>query len=283
MQASFAVRVEAVVVDGRQVDLVLTCLPEMAAKWSAEEVAWRWLDVFPGGKGGREKPGRRQFTAWAGSASRIAEWRKRLTSVSWFMRAFNEWLARRINVEEETRGQVWDGRFYCRKLERSEVREVVDGLTGVRIPVPALQKGRRFPGLSALPDEPGPVRRKKSGRKSKERRPWLTVEQKIEVSRRLAKGEEVDDLAAEFARSPATIAKLKPSGRVDAVAIAGRRLTEVEKQRLRKLVMRTEPHRATNGRLVFRPNDIHSFAEETFGRKLYFEQFVTFCRELGHG
>jgi hypothetical protein len=277
LQEHFAVRVEVVVVKGSEVDLILTCLPEVAAKWSPEEVVWRWSSLFGTRLGVMD---RTRLSALAGKKPQIGEWRTRLTSVSWFMRAFNEWLARIINKEEGRRGQFWDGRFRCQRLGKEEVAQTVADFEGFRVPVPAYRDARLAPALRSLPDAPPPPKKKKAGRNVRVGKPWLTVEQKMEIARRLAEGEKAEDLAAEFGRHPATILKLKKPGPMDVAAIAGSRLAESEKRILRKLALRQKPRRARNGRLVFHPIDVHSLAEKTFGRNLAYEPFHQFCREL---
>jgi hypothetical protein len=48
---------------------------------------------------------------------RFAElWRNRLTSISWFMGALNEHIARRANLEDEVTGKYWEARFKSQAL-----------------------------------------------------------------------------------------------------------------------------------------------------------------------
>jgi len=51
-----------------------------------------------------------------GRPDRVAELRKRLGSLSWFMKALNEPIARRANREDNCKGKFWESRFKCQAL-----------------------------------------------------------------------------------------------------------------------------------------------------------------------
>jgi hypothetical protein len=89
------------------------------AVWSDEEVARRWLRLCPARKtaaGEPEEPSDAEIAALTGVPQRLAELRRRLSDISWFMRMTAEPLARRANREEQTSGRFWQGRFKSTKL-----------------------------------------------------------------------------------------------------------------------------------------------------------------------
>jgi REP element-mobilizing transposase RayT len=98
--------------------LVVRNLPGRAAAWSDEEVARRWLWIFPGPGGKRGRPPEdAAVRALCGDPERLAIRRARLADPSWFMRCLNEPIARRANREDACTGRFWEGRFKCQKLD----------------------------------------------------------------------------------------------------------------------------------------------------------------------
>jgi len=100
--------------------VVLRTLPRLARRMGKQELARRWLRLFPGKQvldGNWIEPTQEQVEELAKDKKKIADVRKRLSDVSWFMRCLDEYVARRANREDEMSGRFWQGRFGCRSLE----------------------------------------------------------------------------------------------------------------------------------------------------------------------
>lgn len=114
----YAVSLLAYSVMSNHFHVVLKTNADEAQKWSSEDVATRWLRIFPGPKQIMRDPKSRGqlIKAMTEDEERIEILRSRLASVSWFMRSINEPIARRANKEENKKGRFWEGRFKCQAL-----------------------------------------------------------------------------------------------------------------------------------------------------------------------
>lgn len=115
----FAIEVIAYAVMGNHLHSVLKVRPDIAKNWSDEEVAIRWLTLFPKRKkkdGSPEKPNRKEIEALLCDKKRVSRYRERLSNISWFNRCLNEHVARKANREDECKGRFWEGRFKCQRL-----------------------------------------------------------------------------------------------------------------------------------------------------------------------
>lgn len=99
--------------------VVLRNRPDVVAAWSDEEVARRWLRLCPPRKsaaGEPLEPTAPDLDSITRVPQRLAEIRRRLSDISWFMRMVAEPLARQSNREDQTSGRFWQGRFKAVKL-----------------------------------------------------------------------------------------------------------------------------------------------------------------------
>ena len=115
----FAVEVCAYAVMENHYHTILRTRPDIADGWADQEVATRWLTLFPGNKGlkGAEKlPVEKQIRFLMNYPELIATLRQRLSSLSWFMGRLNEFIAREANKEDGVKGRFWESRFKCQAL-----------------------------------------------------------------------------------------------------------------------------------------------------------------------
>jgi hypothetical protein len=115
----FAIEVCAYAIMENHYHSILRTRPDIVASWSDREVAIRWLTLYPKHRprpATPEPPTEQQIAELLNRPQRIAELRKRLCSLSWFMGRLNEFIARKANKEDDVKGRFWDGRFKCQTL-----------------------------------------------------------------------------------------------------------------------------------------------------------------------
>ncbi|KAA1260643.1 hypothetical protein LF1_31830 [Rubripirellula obstinata] len=96
------------------IHLVLRSRPDVLGTWSDEEVARRWLRLFPKRRdkdGSPAEPTAPEINMIVNDPDRLAERRRRLSDLSWWMRCTAENIARRSNAEDEVTGHFWEGRY----------------------------------------------------------------------------------------------------------------------------------------------------------------------------
>jgi len=119
LAAIFAIEVCAYAVLENHYHTILRTRPDIVATWSDREVARRWLTLFPRHRdleGMPLPPVEKEICALADCPERIAQLRRRLSSLSWFMGRLNEFIARAANREDKVKGRFWESRFKCQAL-----------------------------------------------------------------------------------------------------------------------------------------------------------------------
>ena len=114
----FAIDIEFRAELSTHLHLVLRTMPEVARRWSAYQVALRWLTATRVAKSfSRDLPVVKEqlIEDLVKDKKRIEQLRRRLTSVSWFMGFLCENVGRRANAEENHKGHFWQARFRCRE------------------------------------------------------------------------------------------------------------------------------------------------------------------------
>jgi REP element-mobilizing transposase RayT len=115
----FAIDVCAYSVMENHYHTILRMRPDIVERLSDEEVARRWLTLYPPKY--RSKKQKKwsideQIYNLSLCSERIAELRKRLSNLSWFMKQQNEFIARAANKEDDVKGRFWESRFKCQAL-----------------------------------------------------------------------------------------------------------------------------------------------------------------------
>jgi hypothetical protein len=119
LAAIFAIEVCAYAIMENHYHTVLRTRPDIVALWSDWEVASRWLTLFPLHRdktGAAVPPIEKEIRALADCTERIAQLRRRLSSLSWFNGRLNEFIARAANKEDQVKGRFWESRFKCQAL-----------------------------------------------------------------------------------------------------------------------------------------------------------------------
>ncbi len=119
LSGHFGVEVLGYSVMSNHVHLVLRNRPDLCKEWSDEDVADRWLRLFPKSynlQGKVNAPQPERIAELVASPKKVQERRERLGSISWFMRCLNEPIARRANQEDDCKGRFWEGRFSSQAL-----------------------------------------------------------------------------------------------------------------------------------------------------------------------
>lgn len=111
----FSVAVYAYAVMSNHLHLVLHVDPGTTQNWSVDEVAQRWVRLFPPRDDSDQARTFKQNQLIANPV-RLELCRARLGSLSWLMKCLAEPIARQANAEDSCKGRFWEGRFKSQLL-----------------------------------------------------------------------------------------------------------------------------------------------------------------------
>jgi len=122
LSSLFAIDVCVYAVMSNHYHLVLKICPEQLDGHSDDDIMERWCALFKGPLLVQNYRNGETLKAFErATVSEIAEvWRKRLASVSWFMRCLNQPIARQANLEDDCTGKFWESRFNSQALKSEE-------------------------------------------------------------------------------------------------------------------------------------------------------------------
>ena len=114
----FAIDVLSYAILSNHIHIVARNRPDVVKTWSNEQIALRWLRIFPGCHTDEflGDPTESQVSALAGNQERIDLIRRRLSDFSWFMKALCEPIARVANRQDKVTGHFWEGRFKAQAI-----------------------------------------------------------------------------------------------------------------------------------------------------------------------
>jgi REP element-mobilizing transposase RayT len=115
----FAIETLGYALMANHMHLVLRTRPDVSTTWSDDEIALRWWALFPKRRmldGRPEHPTAEELNHIKSSAVDLADKRRRLTSISWFMKCISEPIARRANRDDQVTGHFWEARYKAQPL-----------------------------------------------------------------------------------------------------------------------------------------------------------------------
>ncbi|MFO0820895.1 MAG: hypothetical protein U1A77_23310 [Pirellulales bacterium] len=95
---------------------LLRIRPDVTTEWTDEQVVRRWCQLNRRRLDLKHEPlSRKRLDKLLADKKRVAEWRKRLSDLSWFMIMLKEPIAREANIEDGVSGHFFGERFWCQR------------------------------------------------------------------------------------------------------------------------------------------------------------------------
>ena len=122
LSSLFAIDVCAYAVMSNHYHLVLKLCPEQFSDLSDDQIMERWCALFKGPLlVQRYRDGESLSPPERATVSDIVNvWRRKLSSISWFMRCLNQPIAHQANQEDKCTGKFWESRFTSQALKTEE-------------------------------------------------------------------------------------------------------------------------------------------------------------------
>lgn len=98
---------------------ILRSRHDVVDTWSDDDVARKWWMLCPARKdkkGTPAEPTEFELNSIRNDSAGLKDKRKRLSSISWFMRFLSERIAKQANKQDECTGRFWEGRFKAQVL-----------------------------------------------------------------------------------------------------------------------------------------------------------------------
>ncbi|MFG0262973.1 MAG: transposase [Novipirellula sp. JB048] len=117
--AAFGIDLLGYAILATHLHLILRSRPDVVATWDNREVARRWMLICPhrrGADGAPLPPTEPEIESIAGCHDKCAEIRKRLSSISWWMRLLCQRVAMRANREDQESGHFFQARFHATRI-----------------------------------------------------------------------------------------------------------------------------------------------------------------------
>jgi len=122
LSSLFAIDVCAYAVMSNHYHLILKICPDQLKSLSDDDIMDRWCALFKGPlliqryRAGEDLKSFERTTV----SDIVNVWRKKLASISWFMRCLNQPIARQANLEDKCTGKFWESRFTSQALKSEE-------------------------------------------------------------------------------------------------------------------------------------------------------------------
>ncbi|MCP4414247.1 MAG: transposase [Gammaproteobacteria bacterium] len=114
----FAIDVCSYAVMSNHYHVVVKLSPSSANDWTDKVIIERWSSLYRGNEHTRAYLSGEalSLSSRAYINTHLPIWKERLSSLSWFMKCLNEYIARRANAEDQCTGHFWEGRFKSQAL-----------------------------------------------------------------------------------------------------------------------------------------------------------------------